>query len=208
MKKELWWNILFILLLLALLGFFLFMAHQANGQTQSPTNLRLATNGPILPKIPVEFYTNTWFFAATARDTNGAESEYSAEVALTNIYSDTNPALSSVTLAWDPSPSIGISNYAVYWGTNCRTYGNTQLAGLSLTSTVVLIPPPPPPLTNLVVIASTTGGATDLWKSLCPSGPWSLIPGTNWVATNPPSPLYFRASGKKGSRVAINLLRV
>ena len=43
-----------------------------------------------------------------------------------------------LTLAWDPSPSAGVSGYRLYWGTNTRAYQFVTNAGLVLTQSVVL----------------------------------------------------------------------
>jgi fibronectin type 3 domain-containing protein len=49
----------------------------------------------------------------------------------------TNPG-SSVTLAWDPSPStnMGVLSYKVYYGVSSTAYTNTVSAGTNLTATV------------------------------------------------------------------------
>ncbi|HOX59379.1 MAG TPA: hypothetical protein PLC99_21045 [Verrucomicrobiota bacterium] len=43
-----------------------------------------------------------------------------------------------LTLAWDPSPSAGVSGYRLYYGTNTRSYPFVTNAGLVLTRSVVL----------------------------------------------------------------------
>jgi len=43
-----------------------------------------------------------------------------------------------LTLAWDPSPSAGVSGYRLYYGTNTRSYPFVTNAGLVLTQSVVL----------------------------------------------------------------------
>ncbi len=43
-----------------------------------------------------------------------------------------------LTLAWDPSPSMGVSGYRLYYGTNTRSYPFVTNAGLVLTQSVVL----------------------------------------------------------------------
>jgi hypothetical protein len=47
-------------------------------------------------------------------------------------------AAERVALIWDPSPSPGITNYQVYYGTNQRSYAYTTNAGLARTQRVVL----------------------------------------------------------------------
>jgi len=44
----------------------------------------------------------------------------------------------TVTLAWDASPSVAVSGYRVYWGTNSRAYCFVTSVGLVLTQAVVL----------------------------------------------------------------------
>ena len=44
----------------------------------------------------------------------------------------------AVTLAWKASPSPGVSNYRIYFGTNARSYSFVTNAGLVRTQTVVL----------------------------------------------------------------------
>ena len=43
-----------------------------------------------------------------------------------------------LTLAWDPSPSVAVSGYRLYYGTNSRAYCCVTNAGLVLTQSVVL----------------------------------------------------------------------
>ena len=43
-----------------------------------------------------------------------------------------------LTLAWDPSPSEGVSGYRIYYGTDTRSYQFVTNAGLALTQSVVL----------------------------------------------------------------------
>ncbi len=43
-----------------------------------------------------------------------------------------------LTLAWDASPSVGVSGYRLYWGTNTRSYQFVTNAGLALTQSVAL----------------------------------------------------------------------
>ena len=44
----------------------------------------------------------------------------------------------TVTLSWNPSPSPGVVNYRIYFGTNSGVYASVTNAGLALTQTVVL----------------------------------------------------------------------
>ncbi len=43
-----------------------------------------------------------------------------------------------VMLSWNPSPSPGVVNYRIYFGTNSGVYTSVTNAGLALTQTVVL----------------------------------------------------------------------
>jgi len=43
-----------------------------------------------------------------------------------------------VTLAWDASPSAGVTGYRLYYGTNSRSYAFVTNAGLVLTQAVIL----------------------------------------------------------------------
>ena len=43
-----------------------------------------------------------------------------------------------VTLAWDASPSAGVTGYRLYYGTNSRSYGFVTNSGLVLTQAVTL----------------------------------------------------------------------
>ena len=44
----------------------------------------------------------------------------------------------TVMLSWNPSPSAGVVNYRIYYGTNSGGYSSVTNAGLALTQTVVL----------------------------------------------------------------------
>lgn len=163
-----------------------------------PTNLHLSNGGlPPLPTIVVEPSTNTWFFAATAWS-SGIQSEYSNEVGLTNVF--TNNPITTVVLAWDPSPGTNvITNYSALWGSAPRSYSNSLPVGTNLTATINVIPTPPPHV--VVTKVSTTG--TNLYGSPGPSGPWSSLGTTNFVATNLVGTIFFRGRGKKGNTVSI-----
>ncbi len=89
----------------------------------------------------------TYFFAATATDSSGLESEFSNEVSYTVPTVVVPPiplsiqissaASSSVNLAWDPNPGQDIARYTVYLGTSSGNYstsisvGNTASARIS-----------------------------------------------------------------------------
>lgn len=145
----------------------------------------------VLPKP-----TYTFYFAATAFDRNGLESDYSNEV----TYSTTNP-MKAVTLAWDASISTnGPLTYWIYQGGASRSYTNHYAAGTNLALAVR----PALPRTNLVLTV-TTSGATDLSWAPTLRGPWTSLNATNWSDTNPPAPRYFRAvANKAGSKLFIS----
>jgi hypothetical protein len=113
---------------------------------------------PALPQLLVA-PKPTLYFSATASSTNG-ESDYSVELS-------TNK--SPVTLAWDASPSPGITNHNVYVGRTSQVYTVHFPSGTNLTLKV-----PPPALTNLVV---TVAGLV-----------------TNWSGTNPPGMRLWRGT--------------
>lgn len=156
--------------------------------------------GLFLDLSPAPTATNLWYFAATARDTNGLESAFSNEVSLTNVY--TTLPISSVVLGWDPSPVTNdlVTNYTVYWGTAPGSYSNTVAAGTNLSATVPVIPPPP---SNHVLTVTTTG--TNLYRASSLSAPWLPLNRTNYRATNAIGPYYFRGKGGLTNRVLITL---
>lgn len=136
--------------------------------------------------------TNWYYFAATAIDNTGQESDYSNEVSLSRYWGH---YWRSVTLAWDPSPSTNVVGYLVYWGTNHSAYSNHSQVLTGTTGTVQVFPPP---LTNHVVKV-TTSRATNLLAADRLSGPWVLLNRTNWGGTNSRPPQYWRAIGRKGT---------
>ena len=141
------------------------------------------------------------FFAATATDSFGLQSDYSTELE----YDRPIGGPRSITLAWDECDPG--DTYTIYWGRLSGLYTHTVDAGTNLQLTVILCPPP---LTNVIV--TVTGQALE-WSAL-PTGPWCDITTMDighwtldsglytWSATNPPAPsLYFR-----GSPAAITIL--
>lgn len=201
--KTYLWKILGLIVLGLLVFWFVL---KASGSPNTTSNLHIVTSSlplPLLPQIPVQFYTNTWYFAATAQDNHGLESDFSSEVSVTNVFSDTNPPIFQATLAWDPSPGTNvITNYSVYWGSNSRIYTNFVSDGTNLTVVVPLLKPPPPPLTNCVLKVTTTG--TNLYRATSLKGLWSALNTTNYTVTNLPAPCYFRGKGSRGNTVSIS----
>jgi multisubunit Na+/H+ antiporter MnhC subunit len=191
---------------LFVLAAFLWIAHEASGKTrrtQPPTQgsgaaalMAKPVPGPsmlVLPKIVIK--PQSFYFVATAQ-AGGLESTNSNEV----VYVRTNTSVQWVTLAWNRSPTLTtITNYMVYKGRVSGVYTNAYPAGTNLTLRVPLFPPV---LTNVVINVTTTG-ATNLAYASSLAGPWVKVGATNWTATNPPSPRYFR-SMKAGSRVYIS----
>lgn len=171
----------------------------AQGLTSPTTTTMAATKGPV-PKIPfVEPVTNTWYFAATATDKQGLESDYSEEIS----WSTTNQ-LPRVTLGWDPSPSTNvIVDYKVYVGPASRTYTNAYSAGANLTLTLNLYPPVP---TNFVVQVTSANATNLLWCSGLRQ-PWHLLGATNWAATNDFTRVFWKAVGRSSRRMPLVYLK-
>jgi hypothetical protein len=169
---------------------------------KAPTNLRL-DKFPQLPPmptdpklvlrlLPVDTNRTIWFFAATAQDKDGLESDYSNEAVFTNW--DANPS-NLVMLAWDRSTGTNvITNYNVYWGGASRTYTNVSRAGTNLTVSVRLLPPAP---TNLVVCLSCI--TTNLRPLTLTNPPYAFFgavaspQGSKWVSR------YEAKTGMKGA---------
>lgn len=166
-------------------------AEPAFATVKSPPPLPKLRARAVLPKP-----TYTFYFAATAFDKDGLESGYSNEV----TYSTTNP-MNPVTLAWDASISSNRPiTYWIYQGGISGSYTNHYAAGTNLLLTLR----PSLPKTNLLITVTTTGATNLAWA---PSlrGPWTSLNSTNWMATNPPAPRYFRSVAKKaGSKVFIS----
>ena len=170
----------------------------------APRSTLHASSSPSLPSLPIPLAVippalpvQTNYFAATAISTDGLESDYSNEA--TNILMSTNSG--AVALAWDASAATNIATYVLYTGSASRAYTATNNVGTNLTAAVWVIPPP---LTNLVLTVTASAGASNLVSAPTPRGPWTLLGTINYIATNPPSPRYFRAKGASGCQVNIN----
>ncbi|HQL77161.1 MAG TPA: hypothetical protein PLU91_03115 [Verrucomicrobiota bacterium] len=162
---------------------FVFAANQAGAAEAPPVPKAMPTPAPNY---------RTWFFAATAKDKDGLESDFSDELSLTET-----SRIATVTLAWDQSVSWSPSNpltYRVYCGGKSRTYTNIVEAGTNLTAQVRLRPPR---LTNWVVTVTGTGG---LWFAQSTCGPWEAMSATSMVLTNPQRSGFWRT---ETGRVAI-----
>jgi hypothetical protein len=143
-----------------------------------------SSQGAEVPPVPKSVVPplRVWYFAATATDGDGAESDFSKELVWTNL-----SRARGVTLAWDPPVSPGITNYRVYSGGKSATYTNSVSSGTNLTCEVRLAPALK---TNRVVHVSSVN-ATSMWTSATLKGPWIQIAATNVSLTNPaPSQLW------------------
>ena len=109
------------------------------------------------------------FFAATATDSFGLQSDYSAELE----YDRPIGGPRSITLAWDQcDPGV---TYTIYWGRISGLYTHTVDAGTNLTLTVILCPPP---LTNVLI--TVTGQALESSPTL--DGPWTTLGTNQWTS--------------------------
>lgn len=153
---------------------FVFAANQAGAAEAPPVPKAMPTPAPNY---------RTWFFAATAKDKDGLESDWSNELVWTN-----SVRARVVTLAWDASPSPGVTNYAVYHGRASRTYTNTTLAGTNLSVSVRLARPL---LTNRLVVVSST--STGMFYGDTMTGPWTYTSETNILTFNPSGNRFYRA---------------
>ena len=90
-----------------------------------------------------------------------------------------------VTLAWEASPSVGVVNYRIYFGTNSGNYGFVTNAGLVLTQAVVL------PHTGRWFFAATAVDADGLESDFSNEVEWEARPappvvrGEPWVRLTP-----------------------
>ena len=136
-------SILFWLAWTILVGFaLLFFVRETRGATKASRRVNKTTQGagatalvssvkaPEVPPVPMPKAMAiptrppaVWFFAATASDTNGLESDYSTELIYTNAL-----RTNMVTLAWDAVTNSKCT-YRVYYGRASRTYTNVVNAG-------------------------------------------------------------------------------
>lgn len=161
--------------------------------TQGAGALDLITTKAIV--TPPEVW-GVYYFTATCKDALGLESDYSNEVIFTNTSANNS---NRVSLAWGPSPSTNVVGYYIHEGGAPRTYTNVFSAGTNLAATVTL----QTELTNIVLSVTCTNGGTNIVIGITPRGPWTKLNTTNFVATNFPSPRFFRGIGKNGNRVLI-----
>jgi hypothetical protein len=145
----------------------------------------------MLLAVSLHLTRETNYFAVTATDTNGLESSFSNEVSFVR----TN-GVRFLTLGWDASMTPRVT-YMVYRGPASHFYTNGYPAGTNLTLALPLLPPP---LTNVVLTITTTRAIDLMWScALGAAEPWHLLGTNNWMATNPPSPMFFRAIGRNST---------
>jgi hypothetical protein len=156
---------------------FVFAANQAGAAEAPPVPKAMPTPAPNY---------RTWFFAATAKDKDGLESDFSDELSLTET-----SRIATVTLAWDQSVSWSPSNpltYRVYCGGKSRTYTNIVEAGTNLSVTVRLARLLK---TNRLVVVSST--STGMFYGDTMTGPWTYTSETNILTFNPSGNRFYRA---------------
>ena len=90
-----------------------------------------------------------------------------------------------VRLAWDASPSPGVSNYRIYFGTNSRSYSFVTNVGLVLTQRVAV------PFTGRWFFAATATDTNGLESAFSNEVQWEAKPsspvvrGETWVRLMP-----------------------
>ena len=89
------------------------------------------TNGRIQASVDGLIEGETYYFAATAYDSQGAESDYSTEIQHTVIGIVVDPQVSGqADFSWLPNTEPNLSGYKIYYGTATRTYTTTLDIGL------------------------------------------------------------------------------
>lgn len=170
--------LLALLLCLALIVLAAFCIASAQGATMTDTKAMVSPAVTNAPRV--------WYFAATATDIDGLESDFSDELSLTET-----SRIATVTLAWDQSVSWSPSNpltYRVYCGGKSRTYTNIVEAGTNLSVTVRLARTL---LTNRLVVVSST--STGMFYGDTMTGPWTYTSETNILTFNPSGNRFYRA---------------
>jgi hypothetical protein len=127
--------------------------------------LELVARGQLMPPMPAvsaPIRTNYTHIAATAYDSVGLESPYSAELVLTNW------SLPTVPLAWDVVTNV--AGYRLYWGTNSRQYTHMVDVGNVTNYTLVLVQP----ITNVYVVRPQVSTNLTDWRTN----------GASWLFTN------------------------
>jgi hypothetical protein len=168
--------LLALLLCLALIVIAAFCIASAQGATMTDTKA-------MVPPA-VTNAARVWYFAATATDSDGLESDYSNELVWTNT-----TGASRIMLGWDASPSSNIVNYTVFRGLASGTYTFEPVhAGTNLSVAFWLVRAPK---TNRVVHVSSVN-ATSMWTSATLKGPWIQVAATNVSLTNPAPSQFWR----------------
>ncbi len=159
-----------------------------------PMRAAVLSPSPIIipPRKPC---TNVYHFVATAYSAD-LESDFSNEVSFTNLLRS-----EFVELSWDASQSPSSIGYRVHWGRFSGQYTNATDAGMNLTLSVRIMPPI---LSNIVITVACENGGTNIAYASSVRGAWINLNTTNWIATNPTAPRYFRGIGKIGNRVVIS----
>jgi hypothetical protein len=166
-----------IALLVTLIGFAILVfwcVPKARGMDMNALVSPTVTNAP-----------RVWYFAATATDSDGLESDYSNELVWTNTI-----GASRIMCAWDaPSSTNSITNYTVFRGLASGSYTFAPVhAGTNLSVIFWLVRAPK---TNRVVFV-TTWGATGMLTAATVKGPWIHVDTTNATLTNPASSQFWR----------------
>lgn len=166
-----------IALLVTLIGFAILVfwcVPKARGMDMNALVSPTVTNAP-----------RVWYFAATATDSAGLESDYSNELVWTNTI-----GASRIMCAWDaPSSTNSITNYTVFRGLASGTYTFEPVhAGTNLSVAFWLVRAPS---TNRVVHVSSIN-ATSMWTSATLKGPWIQVAATNVSLTNPAPSQFWR----------------
>ena len=89
------------------------------------------TNGRIQATVDNLTAGETYYFAATAYDSNGLESDYSAEInhTIENAVIEPQPS-GQADFSWLPNSEPNLTGYKIYYGTASRTYTNILDIGL------------------------------------------------------------------------------
>ncbi len=88
-------------------------------------------NGRIQASVDGLAEGETYYFAATAYDSQGAESDYSIEINHTVIGNIVDPQFTGqADFSWLPNTEPNLAGYKIYYGTVSRTYTTTLDIGL------------------------------------------------------------------------------
>ena len=166
-----------------LVGFaLLFYVRETRGATRASRRVNKTTQGagatalvssvkaPEVPPVPMPKAMAiptrppaVWFFAATASDTNGLESDFSTELIYTNSL-----RTNLVALAWDAVTNSKCT-YRVYYGRASRTYTNAINAGTKMRVQFPLVTV----LTNIAITVSWPTKSLTLTNPVASSCFWT-----------------------------------